>query len=138
LVVVTVAAFFLVSGCSGGVDGPVIEGNRSTGGTDAEVLGVVAIEGDCIFLSQAETATRYPVVWPHGTSWNGAESAIELPDGTLVHAGNRLYGGGGYYTGANLDGYTVAEGVELALRCVDNEYGEVAVFNSVADIDVEQ
>lgn len=137
VVVVAVAAVFLVSGCSGGVDGPVIEGNRSTGGTDAEVLGVVVIEGDCIFLSQ-EAAIRYPVVWPHGTSWNGAESAIELPNGMLVHAGDRVYGGGGYYTEANLDGYTVAEGVELALRCVDNEYGEVAVFNSGADIDVEQ
>lgn len=138
LVAVAVAAIFLVSGCSGSVDGPVIEGNRSTGGTDAEVRGVVVIEGDCIFLSQAETATRYPVVWPKGTSWSSAESAIELPDGTLVQAEDQVYGGGGYYTEANLDDYTVAEGVDLALRCVDNEYGEVAVFNSGGGIDVER
>jgi hypothetical protein len=128
----------LVSGCSGSVDGPVIEGKRRTGGTDAEVLGVVVIEGDCIYLRQAEVDTRYPVVWPHGTSWNGAESAIELPDGTLVYAGDQVYGGGGYYTEANLTESTVAEGVELALRCVDNQYGEVAVFNSGGDIEVER
>ena len=113
------AALLLVSGCSGRVDGPVIEGNRSTGGTDAEVLGVVVIEQDCIFLGQADT--RYPVVWPHGTSWDSAEAAIRLPDGTLVYEGDQVYGGGGYHTEANLADFTVAAGVELALRCVDNQ-----------------
>jgi hypothetical protein len=136
-VVGAVAMLVVVSGCSGSVDGPVIEGNRRTGGTDAEVLGVVVIEGDCIYLRQAEIDTRYPVVWPHGTSWNRAESAIKLPDGTLVYDGDQVYGGGYHHEG-NLDQYTVAEGVELALRCVDNQYGEVAVFNSGGDIDVER
>ena len=116
----------------------MIEGNRRTGGDDAEVLGVVVIEGDCIYLRQAEIDTRYPVAWPHGTSWNRAESAIKLPDRTLVYNGDQAYGGGGYHKEGNLDRYTVAEGVELALRCVDNQYGEVAVLNSGGDIDVER
>ncbi len=133
-----VATLLLVSGCSGSVDGPVIEGNRRSGGDDAEVLGVVVIEGDCIYLRQADIDTRYPVVWPHGTSWNRAESAIELPDGTLVYDGDQVYGGGGYHHEGNLDEYTVAEGIELALRCVDNQYGEVAVFNSGGDVDVDR
>lgn len=138
LVVVAVATLLVVSGCSGSVDGPVIEGSRRTGGTDAEVLGVVVIEGDCIYLRQDEIDTRYPVVWPHGTSWNRAESAIKLPDGTLVYDGDQVYGGGGYHHEGNLDQYTVAAGVELALRCVDNQFGEVAVFNAGGDIDVER
>jgi len=135
-VVVTVTAFFLISGCSGSVDGPVIEGNRSSGGSDAEVFGIVVVEGDCIYLRQEGIDTRYPVVWPHGTSWNSAELAIKLPNGKLVYDGDQVDGGGGYPKQANLDQYTVAEGVELALRCVDNPYGEIAVFNSGADIDV--
>jgi hypothetical protein len=137
-VVGAVATLLVASGCSGSVDGPVIEGNRRTGGTDAEVLGVVVIEGDCVYLRQDDIDNRYPVVWPHGTSWNSAEFAIKLPDGTLVYDGDQVYGGGGYHKDANLDQYTVAEGVELALRCVDNQYGEVAVFNSGGDIDVER
>ena len=137
-VVGAVATLLVVSGCSGSVDGPVIEGNRRSGGTEAEVLGVVVFEGNCIYLHQAEFDTRYPVVWPHGTSWNRAESAIKLPDRTLVYEGNHVYGGGGYHHEDNLAVYTIGEGVELALRCVDNQYGEVTVFNSGGDIDVER
>ena len=136
-VVGAVATLLLASGCSGGVDGPVIEGNRRTGGEDAEVLGTVVIDGDCIYLQQAEIDTRYPVVWPHGTSWSRAESAVELPDGTLAYQGDQVYGGGGYHHEGNLAEYTVAEGVELARRCIDNQYGEVAVFNSGGAIDVD-
>ena len=135
LVLSVLVTLSFLSGCSGGVDGPVIEGNRRPGGTDAEVLGIVIIEGNCIFLHQPEVETRYPVVWPHGTSWSRAESAIRLPDGTLVYEGDKVYGGGGYHKEGNLDEYTVAEGVELALSCVDNRYGEVAVFNSDDDIE---
>ena len=138
LVVGAVATLLIVSGCSGSVDGPVIEGNRRTGGNTAEVLGVVIMEGDCIYLRQAEIDSRFPVVWPHRTSWNRAESAIKLPDGTLVYDGDHVYGGGGYHHEDTLAEYTVAKGVELALRCVDNQYGEVAVFNSGGDIDVER
>ena len=58
-VVGAVVTLLVLSGCSGSVDGPVIEGNRRTGGTDAEVLGEVVIEGDCIYLRQTEIDTRY-------------------------------------------------------------------------------
>jgi hypothetical protein len=45
---------FVVSGCSGGVDGPVIEGNQRFGGTDAEVFGEVVIEASaCIWLRRS-------------------------------------------------------------------------------------
>ncbi|MEZ5175106.1 MAG: hypothetical protein R2823_02720 [Acidimicrobiia bacterium] len=138
IVVVAVATLLFLSGCAGSVEGPVIEGNRRTGGTDAEVGGVVVIEGSCIYLLQPEIDTRYPVVWPHGSSWNRDESAIELPNGILVHDGDRVYGGGGYHKEADLAEYTVPEGVELALSCLDNQFGEVAVFNSGGDIGVER
>lgn len=59
-----------------------------------------------------------------------------MPGSRYRYNGDRVYGGGGYPTEANLDQHTVAKGVELALSCVDNQYGEIAVFNSGADIDV--
>jgi hypothetical protein len=131
------------SGCSGGVEGPVIEGNRSTSGDDAEVLGEVVLEGDCLYLDwseldrrQYETGTRFPVIWPHGTDWNADELAVVLPSGNLVHEGDQVEGSGGYYHGDALSNYTVPEGVALALSCVDNEYGEVAVFNTRGDIEI--
>jgi hypothetical protein len=128
--VVALLAMLSITGCSGAVHGPVIEGNRRNGGTDAEVSGVVVIEADCLYLQPIGTDIRYPVVWPHGTSWNHNESAIELSDGTLVYEGDEVRGGGGYHYLERLSEFTVAEGVERALACVDNQYGEIAVFNS--------
>jgi len=66
-----------------------------------------------------------------------APLAIKLPDGTLVHHGDEVYGGGGYHT-ENLDTYIVSEGVARALSCVDNQYGEIAVFNSDSEIEITQ
>jgi hypothetical protein len=60
-----------------------------------------------------------------------------LAGGTLVYEGDWVSGGGGYHS-SNLDEYTVSEGVELALAYVDNQYGEVAVFNSQGNIDVQR
>lgn len=128
-------AVVLLAACSGGVDGPVVEADRSSGGEDAEVFGTLVVEGSCAYLSWTEPETRYPVIWPHGTGWNSDVSAVVLLDGTVVHQGDEVYGGGGYHS-SNLDRYTSQEGVDLVLSCVDNEYGEVAVFNSSGDVEV--
>lgn len=130
-------AVFLVAACSGGVDGPVVEGDRRSGGEDAEVFGEVVIEAKCLYLSWTEPETRYPVIWPHGTAWDSGQSAVVLPDGTLVHEGDEVYGGGGYYE-ENLNEFTSQDGVDLALSCVDNTYGEVAVFNSGDTVEIRR
>lgn len=127
---------FVVSGCSGGVDGPVIEGNQRNSGTTAEVFGEVVIEAECLYLSWTEPETRFPVIWPHGTAWDSEQSAVVLPGGTLVHEGDEVYGGGGYHHEENLSEFTSQEGVDLALSCVDNTYGEVAVFNSGDTVEI--
>ena len=128
-------AVFLLVACSGGIDGPVVEGNRRSGSTDAEVFGTLVVEADCVYLAWTEPEIRFPVVWPHGTGWDSEASAIVLPDGTLVHVGDEVYGGGGYHS-SNLGTFTSQEGVDLVLSCVDNEFREVAVFNSSGHIDV--
>jgi len=129
---------FVVSGCSGGVDGPAIGGNQRNGGTTAEVFGEVVIEAECLYLSRTEPETRFPVIWPHGTAWDSEQSAVVLPGGTLVHEGDEVYGGGGYHHEKNLSVFTSQEGVDLALSCVDNTYGEVAVFNSGDTVEVRR
>ena len=48
-----------------------------------------------------------------------------------------MSGGGGYHT-QNLHTYTVPEGIALALSCVDNKHGEIAVFNSDTHIETTQ
>lgn len=130
-------ALLVVSGCSGSVDGPVIEGDRRTGGTDALVVGELVVEPGCLYLYQPDDGDRFPVIWPHRTSWDADQSAVVLPGGVLVHEGDSLSGGGGYHKD-NLDRFTVPEGVELALACVDNEFGEIAVFNSPGPLDVQR
>lgn len=122
------------SGCATGVDGPVVAGKRLSFGTDTIVAGTIAIEGDCLYLLQTGIG-RYPVIWPPGTSWDGDKSAVVLPDGTPVGRGEHVEGTGGYHTD-NLSTYTSPQGVERVTSCVDNEYGEVAVFNSIGEIEV--
>jgi hypothetical protein len=128
-------AVFLLAACSGGVDGPVVDGDRRSGGTDAEVFGTLVVEADCAYLAWTEPETRFPVVWPHGSGWDSKASAVVLPDGTFVHEGDEVYGGGGYHS-SNLGAFTTQGGVDLVQSCLDNEYREVAVFNSSGDIDV--
>jgi len=60
-----------------------------------------------------------------------------LRGGTLVREGDLVSGGGGYHSD-NLDRFASPEGVALALACADNQYGEIAVFNSGEGIDVER
>ena len=108
---------FVVSGCSGGVDSPVIE-------------------GECLYLSWPEPEIRFPVIWPHSTAWDSGQSAVVLSGGALVHEGDEVYGGGGYHHEENLSEFTSEEGVDLALTCVDNTYGDVAVFNSGDTVEV--
>lgn len=127
---------FIVSSCSGGVDGPVVEGNRRSGGEDAEIFGELVIEGECIYLYQAEVDTRYPVIWPHGTGWDSDRSAVVLPDGTQVSEGVEIYGGGGYHHLDGLSEDTTEEGVARVMSCIDNEFSEVAVFNSSGQIEI--
>lgn len=129
-------AGFIVSSCSGEVDGPVVDGNRRSGGETAEVFGELVFEGECLYLYQSEIDTRYPVIWPNGTEWDSDQSAVVLPDGTPVGVGVEVYGGGGYHHLDGLSEYTTEEGVAVVSSCVDNEFGEVAVFNSSGDVEI--
>lgn len=126
----------MLTSCAGGADGPVVEGNRRTSGENAVIFGELAIEGDCLYLVWPDSDARFPVIWPHGTSWDAERSAVVLARGALVQEGDRVDGGGGYHSD-NLSDFTVPDGVDLLAACVDNEYRELAVFNSSDNVDIQ-
>jgi hypothetical protein len=126
----------MLASCAGGANGPVVEGNRRTSGENAVIFGELAIEGDCLHLVWSDSDARFPVIWPHGTSWDAERSAVVLARGALVQEGDRVDGGGGYHSD-NLSDFTVPDGVDLLAACVDNEYRELAVFNSSDNVDIQ-
>ncbi len=132
------ALILVLAACAGGVDGPVIAGNRTMGGETALIEGTLQIDGHCLYIGRSDAEERYPVIWPNGTGWDAEQSAVRLPDGTLVYAGDTVLGGGGFHDAAALDQYTNDEGQALAQTCDDNTYNEVAVFSSGESIEIQR
>ncbi|MEM9132665.1 MAG: hypothetical protein AAGA59_09975 [Actinomycetota bacterium] len=108
-------------------------GGFSGDGDDAEVVGVVEIEGECLYLVSDEVGERYPVVWPASTSYDGSEGAILLPNGDSVAHGDTVRGGGGYRYVDDVRQTSGDAAAELVSGCLDNTYGEIAVVNNQAD-----
>lgn len=75
---------------------------------------------------------EFPVVWPHGTTWDGDAQAVRLPDGQVVALGDRVSGGGGYPYLSDLE----PEFAEPLADCPTNDYGEVAMFNAGGQVTV--
>jgi len=118
------------SGLPVSVDGPVLISDEPEGqGSDAIVSGTLTFEAGCLRLG------GMPVVWPHGTTWDGRNQQVVLRDGSVARAGNRLRGGGGYHSdgAGGVDG---EEGRALIRRCLA-ETREVAVFNAGSSVRVE-
>jgi hypothetical protein len=131
---------YLVTGRGGGivVDGPVVAhdlgwGLGGTAGMDARVGGTLEYDGECLLLGEN------PVVWPDGTAWDEEEQAVRLDDGSLVHVGDQVFGGGGMaQEGPDRSPTwpTTPTGRELA-GCLGEE-GGLNVFNPDAELEVEQ
>lgn len=120
---------------SASLDGPVVRhlAPLTNEGEDAEVRGIIDIEGDCLYLRLDEIGQRFQVVWPATTGWDPVAERLTLPNGDSVGAGDRVWGGGGY-TGADSVDRFVDEAAAQRLRaCVDDEYGEIAVVNNTID-----
>ena len=120
---------------SASLEGPVVRhlAPLTNEGQDAEVRGVIDIEGDCLYVRLDEIGQRFPVVWPATTSWDPAVERLTLPNGDAVEAGDEVWGGGGY-TGADSVDRIVDEAAAQRLgACVDNEYSEIAVVNNTLD-----
>lgn len=79
------------------VDGPVIVSGLATSGDDAEVAGRIRIVGECLELDQGDQGS-VSIAWPEGTTWDEEAQVVELRNGVRVGDGDRISGGGGYYS----------------------------------------
>ena len=81
------------------------------------------------------TATgKFPVVWPHGTTFDPTARSIALASGRNLQPGVIISGGGGYI---GIDGLSRVVGADLSIpaSCLPSTR-EVAVFNPQAGIDI--
>lgn len=104
------------------------------GGDDALVRGRLVTRGRCVLLEDDEGVDiAYPVIWPSGTSIHSENPfTLRLKSAALITVGAVVSGGGGYHQASS----EIVE-VDIPAECVP-ETGEVAVFNPVADLSVEE
>ncbi|MEM9655227.1 MAG: hypothetical protein AAGA65_24260 [Actinomycetota bacterium] len=121
-----------------GVDGPVIHSGFSFGGDgeDALIEGTVVLDGDCLYIKAPDAGVRYPVVWPHGSRWQDEPAGVILPGGAVALLGTPVSGGGGYHSDrSRIESVTGDAGTQLALRCAEDPYREVAIFNPGSSVE---
>lgn len=114
-----------------GVDGPLMYAAARSDRDDAMaalIIGTLELDGDCLYTTF--DGNRYPVLWPHGTTWDETTSSVVLANGTSLALGTELDGGGGYM---NIDVFSDVvdnnDVVELARRCAEEPSFEIAVMN---------
>lgn len=115
------------------VDGPVMRypvRSNDEDGMAAEVRGVLVFEAGCLYLALDEIDERYPVLWPAATAWDADREVVVLPTGDEIAVGGLAYGGGGYFGVDRIEDVAGSGAAELAERCVDNDFGEIAVVNN--------
>ena len=96
----------------------------------AEVRGGLELDGECLYVALDEVGERYPIVWPAGTRWDVDNQSVVTPLGESIVVGDEIYGGGGYLNVEDVERIAGLQVSELAARCVDNTYGEIAVVNN--------
>jgi hypothetical protein len=119
------------------VDGPVVARDlgwnlTGTAGMDAIVGGVLEYDGECLLLRG--DAVR----WPDRTRWDADQEAVRLDDGTLVHVGDSVSGGGGMAQEApdRDESWADTETGRVLADCLTEKNG-VVVFNADSHLDVE-
>ena len=119
------------SDSGGGVDGPLMYAAARSDTEDAMaamIIGTLELDGECLYTTF--DGNRYPVLWPHGTTWDENNSSVVLANGTSLALGTELDGGGGYM---NIDVFSDVvdndSAVSLARRCAEAPSFEIAVMN---------
>ena len=110
----------------GGIDGPVIRhaGPFDTESNQAEIRGTLVLEDGCLLVSAVYG--RFPLVWPAGTAWDAATNTVVLHSGAHIAVGDEIRGAGGYPSAEGVAANHGREAGELASRCAESEYREVA------------
>lgn len=107
-------------------------GLGGTSGMDALVGGTLTYDDGCVLLSGDV------VVWPDGTSWDEEATVVRLGDGTEIHVGDSVTGGGGMAAEGRHKGSWIESenGRELA-ECLAPT-AAVVIFNAVSDLEVSR
>ncbi|MDJ0767646.1 MAG: hypothetical protein QNJ12_02590 [Ilumatobacter sp.] len=126
---------------TGGVTGPVMFWRERGGSTSAAdrlptvtvegalIRGRLELDGECLYVVDA--GLRHPVLWEYFTRWLPESATVLLPDDTVLSVGDAIEAGGGYHRPDALEEFTPSEEVaELAARCAEEPYREVAVIQS--------
>jgi hypothetical protein len=92
-------------------DGPVIAVVDWTSYPAAEISGQLRLVEGCLLIGKSV------VFWAEGTSWDAANSAVTFEDAEPVRVGDNFSGGGGHYSGGNVDGLDGVD-VEAVSDCL--------------------
>jgi hypothetical protein len=92
-------------------DGPVIVAGWNMY-PDAQITGQLRLVDGCLLIDQSV------VFWAEGTSWDAENKSVEFENAEPVRVGDDFSGGGGHYSGGNIDGFdgVDAEAVADCLR----------------------
>lgn len=114
------------------VDGPVLRYPEAVSGAEelnAPAEGSLQLEGSCLYLVATSTGERYPLVWPAGTTWDGATESVVSLAGERMPIGGAVSGGGGYFSVGDVGRIAGPIAAALAEECVENS-GEIAIVNN--------
>ena len=93
--------------------------------------GVLQLDRDCLYLAVDAIGQRFPILWPAGTRWDGANQSVVSPAGTVMRIGGTVEGRGGYFYLSDVSLLAGAAASNLAARCVDST-GQIAVIENAA------
>ncbi len=113
------------------IDGPVMryqEGSSASANLSTLLQGVLQLDGDCLYLVEMGIEQRFPVVWPAGTRWDGANQSVVSPIGEVMPVGGAVEGRGGYFFLSDVNLLAGGAARNLAARCVDD--GQIAIFEN--------
>ncbi|MEL0000033.1 MAG: hypothetical protein VW623_07975 [Acidimicrobiaceae bacterium] len=118
----------------GTIDGPVMRHLPpfDAASDAAEILGTLVLEDACLLLVSLQ-GSRFPIVWPAGTTWDAEGQAVVLHSDARVEIGSDIEGTGGYADTEQVVRWLGDEVAELAERCVESEVDEVVYLENTPD-----
>jgi hypothetical protein len=96
-VIVALVLWAVADGPGSSVSGPVIAVDWDAYPA-GEISGRLTLVDGCLYVGDAA------VFWARGTSWDAARQAVVFERAGAVRVGKNFAGGGGYYSGDQLDG----------------------------------
>ncbi len=112
LLAIWVGTAALGDGDEAKTNGPVIAVVGWNSYPTEQITGQLRLVEGCLLIDESV------VFWAEGTSWDAENKSVEFEDAEPVRVGDNFSGGGGHYSGGNVDGLdgVDAEAVSDCLR----------------------